>query len=237
MKTSLIPKNIHSSWKKFITEDILTLLASIEKEIGDNYTPQKENVLRFLTTDLNNIKYIIVGMDPYPNYYEEEGILKPVATGRSFEVAGYYDWTIPTLNRSLVNILKCIYMTNNDCADIDIIREKIKDGTFNVSSPNELFDDLETQGILFLNTAFTVNKKPGSHMKYWKPFTKCLIEFIKKNNENVKWLLLGNDAKKGVSRYVDDDKVILSYHPSTQKFIENNIFKDLSDISWTGIKK
>ena len=75
---SLIPKNVHSSWNKFLTTEIFDELDEIEKKIGMNTNPEHNNILRFMLCNLNNVKVVILGQDPYP----EKG--RP--TGRAFEV-------------------------------------------------------------------------------------------------------------------------------------------------------
>ena len=72
---SIIPNNWHPSWDVFMTDETIEQLKQIECKIGESvkdYFPKDENVLRFLHTDLNNIKCIIVGMEPYPSFKEKE---------------------------------------------------------------------------------------------------------------------------------------------------------------------
>ena len=67
----------------------------------------------------------------------------------------------------------------------------------NIKRSETDFIDLAKQGILFLNSALTVeSKKPGSHLKLWEPFTNYIIDYISKNSENIIFVLWGNYAKK-----------------------------------------
>lgn len=59
----LQPLSIHSSWEEFFNRTE-SLLEKIESQIGDNYTPGREKVLRFAETNLDNVKVIIIGKDP-----------------------------------------------------------------------------------------------------------------------------------------------------------------------------
>ena len=102
-------EKIHKSWLDFFTNDIENELENIEKQIGDNYFPSKENILRFMQLDLNKVKYIIVGMEPYPSSYIENNQVIPEATGRSFEVSSVKSWNQKFKQSSLRNILKTIY--------------------------------------------------------------------------------------------------------------------------------
>jgi uracil-DNA glycosylase len=63
---SLIPKGCHSSWNKFLTDEIVMELDSIERKIGSNINPAPDKVLRFMQCNLDDIKVVILGQDPYP---------------------------------------------------------------------------------------------------------------------------------------------------------------------------
>ena len=84
-----------------------------------------------------------------------------------------------------VVLLKAIYKheTGKDNTNISSIRKQIKGGSFYILPPNELFNYLEEQGILFINYSLTVTKgntkdNSGSHIKYWENFSRMLIEYI-----------------------------------------------------------
>lgn len=228
---------IHESWIGFLDEKIIRELKHIEREIGNNYYPTKENVLRFLNQDLNKVKYIIVGMDPYPTEYEKDGKFYPIATGRSFEVGNYNSWMESTKNKSLTNILKAIYIanTNDSKSNIKEIREKIGTKEFDILEPNQLFDDLEEQGVLFLNYALTVEPhKPGSHTHLWENFTISLRDYIIKNNPNVIWILWGKDANEKLGRGISSKNILSNCHPRLNEFLENNNFAQMNDIDLKG---
>lgn len=231
---------LHESWYEFLDENVINKLNKIEKEIGNNYYPSKENVLRFLYQDLNKVKYIIVGMDPYPTEYKKEGKTYPTATGRSFEVGNYNSWLDPTNNKSLTNILKAIYTatTDDEKATIKEIREKISTKEFDILKPNKLFDDLEQQGVLFLNYALTVKpNKPGSHINLWEDFMELLTKYILEKNPDVIWILWGKEANERLEKYLPFENVLSNCHPRLNKFLENNTFKKMYDIRLKGQNK
>lgn len=103
--------------------------------------------------DVDNVKVIWLGQDVYP--------AKGVATGRSFEVGGLNDWSKPFRQVSLKNIVRLIHKNHygiidyKDIKKFSNIQKEIKNGTFQIKSPNYLFETLEDQGVLFLNTSFT----------------------------------------------------------------------------------
>ena len=235
------PKFIDSSWNDFIKrKDIIESLKNIESKIGVNYYPSTENVLRFLETNLLNIKCIIVGMEPYPTSFIKDGKEVPIATGRSFEVALLEGetWDYKIKQSSLRNILKTIYFNETGkIIELKDVRKEINDKTFNILNPNDLFNNLEKQGVLFLNATLTVEKENvDSHTKYWEYFMNELVKFIESKNLNIKWLLWGDKAKQRILPLIEESHAIISMHPRLAGFVNQNPFKEVCEISWTGIK-
>ena len=229
-------ENIDSSWKFFFTDEIKNELNKIEEKIGDNFYPRKENVLRFAKTDFNNLKCVIVGMDPYPSDYIKDGVLVPEATGRSFEVSSLFDktWNTKFKQSSLRNMLKTVYFNETDVnKSLEDIRSYIENKTFDIKQPADWFNSLENQGVLFLNATLTVIPgKPDSHTKIWQNFMEKLIPFI--DNKDVKWLLWGDKAQKRVLPLIDEKNAICCVHPRIASFVEENPFGKIKDINWKG---
>lgn len=227
---------MHTSWNNFFTEDIQAEYQKIKETIKkDGFFPAEENILRFMETDLNNIKVVIVGMEPYPSYYMENGEMKPEATGRSFEVASVKNWSQKFKQSSLRNILKTIYLnTNGKNASMEQIRKEISNGNFPMLQPKEWFDDLEKQGVLFLNATLTViPEKVDTHTKLWENFMNSLISYIEENAE-VKWFLWGSKAQDRILPLVKREHCILTKHPRLPEFVTENCFKEETRIIWTG---
>ena len=128
----------------------------------------------------------------------------------------------------------------------NIIYELNKD--LKIKRTNTDFTDLAKQGILFLNSALTVEKgKAGSHLKLWEPYTNYIIDYISKNCNNIIFVLWGNYAKKKkVLIDLTKHHIIESSHPSplsanrggffdTKPFSKiNNKLKELGkkEINW-----
>lgn len=237
---SLLPNNVHSSWNKFLDNDILKLLSEIENAIGDNYTPQKDKVLRFLETDFSVIKIIILGQDPYP----EPG----AATGRAFEVGTLDSWFKPFRQVSLKNIVRLIYISekgidsHNKVPAFSRITDEIKNGNFRLAEPDRLFKSLEKQGVLFLNTYFTVIPgKPLSHKEIWQGFTKRLLLWISSTNPEIIWFLWGKNAQS-FKTCILNGKFYESRHPMMcsnsypDDFLKSDCIKNTSNlVNWTGL--
>lgn len=231
----IIPAN---NWG-FIDEKKIEQLNNIFEIVNkDGFFPDNKNVLRFLNMDINNIKYIIVGMEPYPSSYLKGTNVVPEATGRSFEVSSIIDktWSDKFKQSSLRNILKTIYYNEvGEMASLDDVRKKIESNEFKIASPGQWFDKMESQGVLFLNATLTVRpSEVGSHTEYWADFMNDLIVHIN-NNTNAKWLLWGNDAKNAVLQHVAIEKCIITCHPRLAQFVSENCFKYANEVNWTGL--
>lgn len=232
---SIIPKTWHSSWNAFMTDSIIEELKEIESKIGKNIYPEEKNVLRFLNNDLNNVKCIIVGMDPYPSSFSINGKEIPIATGRSFEVQNIENWQQKFKQSSLRNILKTIYYNKTgQKKSMEELRDMIEKKEFCIKQPKDWFDSLENQGVLFLNASLTVEPgKPDSHRKIWDKFMTKLIKYISQN-KNIKWLLWGDKAKTRVLPIIDESTAIISQHPRLDGFVKENCFKEIKEINWYG---
>lgn len=248
---------INDSWKDFLYHPrTQQILLDIEGQIGEEITPIPSNVLRFSKTNLEEMKCVIYGRDPYPQLIakgEKEG--ERVATGRSFEVNGATSWEDKSINASLRNILKLLhksYFGLEESVSIDAVRNAINDGTFPIKSPHIAFDDWEQKGVLFLNRSFTCklgNQKnaSGSHEKLWNPFFNELLRHIVWNNPNMKHFLWGTAKEFApllIQLGVEQEHLYISKHPSAYvgdeggykregNFLNNPCFYDtMNEIKW-----
>ena len=231
-----IINDIDSSWYNFLLQDnVMKELNSIEKKIGNDFYPDVNNVLRFLKVNLNDVKYIVLGMDPYPSDYEVNNKKIPIATGRSFEIGNYNSWNDSTKNVSMINIVKAIYKEcRGSIKSIDEIREEINNGSFRLVSPNKIFDYLEKQGVLFLNCSFTVLPgKAKSHVSLWSNFSSLLQNYIINTNPDIIWILWGDEAINNMNGKIDSSKMITNCHPRRYEFVENSDFSKVKGIKVT----
>lgn len=229
----------HYSWSEFLNEETIKILRDIESKIGENINPEPENVLRFLNNDLNNIKVVILGQDPYPE--------KGRATGRSFEVGDLHNWNDKFRQVSLKNIIRLIHKNYNKIENYNEIRKfsaiqnEINSGDFHLLPPNEIFKSWEKQGVLMLNTYLSVEPgKPGSHIDIWEDFSVSLLRYISSNNKNICWFLWGKQAEEK-SQYILSGKKYISRHPMMcsekyeDDFLKSSCFKDtMNIINWLG---
>lgn len=193
---NIIPKNINNKWDDFLKKE------TVKKEIKkiEDFFPNEKDILRFLKNDPEKIKVVIVGMEPYPSSFCENGVIVPEATGRSFEVRSIKSWTDKFKQTSLRNILKAIYRTYyQETISMEELRTKIKTGEFPISPPEKWFNKLEEQGVLFLNASLTVRRyKVNTHTNIWENFVNELILYLQRLNPDTKWCLFGNSARDRV---------------------------------------
>lgn len=229
--------NIHEDYREFFDIDTVTEIENFIKKLNINktaYMPKQNLIFRALSTGLKNKKVCILGKDPYfqPN----------VATGLAFEVKKK-TWAEKSINPSLKNILKLIYFSyNNKHEEIDKIRLEIDSGKFKILSPDKLFKSWENQGVLLINTSFTVLVgQAGSHLKVWENFSKKLIKYISTKNENMHFFLWGKDAQD-FEKYIVNGKITKHNHPAiagnlenANDFLNGSSFIETKDIiNWLG---
>lgn len=233
IKKFLKDNKIHDSYHEFFTLEIIQEIEKIMKIIS-NYTPAREDIFKVFRDDLSMVKVVLLAMDPYP----QEG----VATGLAFEVEKD-SWMDKGVNTSLKNMVKLIYKTYmGEIPSIERLRKEINDKTFDILPPNELFKSWESQGVLLLNTALTVEVgNSGSHIKLWGNFTEKLIGFIEGKNNNIIFLLWGAKAGK-YKKYIEKSQIIEHNHPAIcgnlknpKDFLNGDSFEKTRDlIQWTG---
>ena len=231
---NIYPSKIHFSWDDFLTVEIKKEILEISDKIGHNINPEPENVFKFMEMDLNNLKVVILGQDPYPE--------KGRATGRCFEVGDLNDWNDKFRQVSLKNIIRLLYKNYNEIIEYDDIKKfsdiqkEIRTGEFEILSPNRIFKSWENQGVLLLNTYLTVESgKPGSHSEILEKFSDELIKYISYKNEKIRWFLWGAKAQEKESSIIKG-KLYKSRHPMMcskkydDDFLKNECFNDTKKI-------
>lgn len=152
------------------------------------YPPQKDVFNAFRFTELNEVKVVILGQDPYHGPGQAHGL--------SFSV-------LPGINPppSLVNIYK-----------------ELERSVPGFTRPEHGYlESWARQGVLLLNTVLTVEAgQAHSHAKLgWETFTDKVIALINAHCEGVVFLLWGAHAQKK-GRIIDRERhhVLTAPHPS-----------------------
>ena len=193
-----------NSWSDLFENDIIkekidNINKELEKELKllDNIIdifPKSDKILNcFDLCNVEDVKVILVGQDPYINKFDINGVITPQAMGLSFSVPKGIN--IPP---SLKNIYK-----------------ELKDD-LNIENLHGDLTKWNKQGVLLLNRSLTVREgKSNSHKKMWSGFMEKVIEYINEKKSNCVFILWGNDAKK-LKKLINNDKhlIIEGTHPS-----------------------
>jgi len=221
---------IHPSWKPILDEQFnQPYFKDLSTFLTDAYAtktifPRKTQVFSAFTTDLNSVKVVILGQDPYHT--------PGAAHGLAFSVQNSI---IPP---SLQNIYKEIdsdlgQPPNSDSPITSVLNSREKSpaggifpgeesregvGNWN-SSPNRNGDltHWAQQGVLLLNTVLTVEaRKAASHRgRGWEQFTDEIISKVNKLSPHLVFILWGRDARSKKA-LIDTSRhaVLESPHPS-----------------------
>lgn len=75
------------------------------------------------------------------------------------------------------------------------------------------------QGVFLYNSALTVEKdKPGSHIALWTPFTNKVVEALNRKNDLI-WILLGKEAQKFSKKIGNQTHTVLEApHPAAETY-------------------
>ena len=191
----MLYNNIDLSWKSFFKDEIQKdyfqkLMQEVENEYESSVCfPPKELIFNaFEKCNLNDLKVVIIGQDPYHGEGEANGLCFSVNDGIK----------IPP---SLRNIFAEI---NSDFGSIFL-------------PTNGNLERWAQQGILLLNSSLSVRKDEANSHKHlkWNIFTDSVINYISDNCNNIVFLLWGSFAqKKGTKINREKHLVLECGHPS-----------------------
>jgi len=187
-----------------------------------NIVPPQSKIFEFARlTELNDVKVVILGQDPYPRAGDAHGLAFSCLTN------------VPA---SLKNVYKCLVKSK-------LIKSVPYEGDLSYWAGQGV--------LLLNCALTTAVGEPGKHTKYWKYYTDGLIETIAKTATDKKpviFMLWGKDAKekRNLLDGIDNVHVLEWAHPSPlaqqyqsftdcDHFIEaNNILRKykLSAIDW-----
>ena len=197
--------NIHNSWNELFEKYNFNLDELYNSD--EPIYPSKEQIFRVFEMDINEIKILLLGQDPYhgPNQ----------ANGLSFSVNDGIK--IPP---SLKNVYK-------------ELQSEFPERKYEFKSGN-LERWFKEEKIFLLNSSLSVVKnKPASHMKFWEDFTNDVIKYVSEKNKDCLFVLLGNFAKSKQDYILNKNNIIVGVHPSplsaSKGFFGSNIFKFIEE--------
>jgi len=179
-------------WSKVV--DLTETDRVIRKLSASNHTicPRLKDIFKaFRLCPLNELRVVILGMDPYPQ--------KGIATGLAF--ANSPDTPESQLSTSL-----------------EVLKESVINYT--IPHRTTIFDPSlekwEAQGVLLLNSALSCEVgRVGSHTLLWRPFIKSLLTSLSKYHTGIVYVLMGTVAQS-FEPYINKqfNYVIRIRHPS-----------------------
>lgn len=185
---------INKSWDDFLQNEFRQdyfkeLSAFLKKEYAEKtiYPPKQEVFAAFYYTDLDKVKVVILGQDPYHEPNQACGLCFAIKPGNP-------------LPKSLQNIYREIH------DDLGI----------QMSNSGYLVNWAK-QGVLLLNTVMTVERgKANSHKDHgWEQFTDNVIRKLNDQDQPIVFLLWGRNAMNKMPLLNNPKHLVLTAaHPS-----------------------
>lgn len=177
---------------------------SLKKSLMDEYTtqtvyPHPSNIFKaFEVTNLEDVKVVIIGQDPYPFGKHACGI------------------ALSSFEKETPASLRTVFRE----VDRDVIRTKNKE-EFKKYFPNNDLTPWCNQGVLLLNACLTVRAEaPGSHDKFgWQKFTGKAIELLMSKKTPIVFASWGKSAENLIlqnKEFKSDNHMFLTTgHPAS----------------------
>lgn len=190
--------------EEFESDYFKQILEFVDEEYAKKtiYPPYDDIFNAFKLTDIEDVKVVILGQDPYHEEGQAHGLAFSTPEGRP----------IP---RSLKNIFKEI----NAEYDYPI-------------PESGCLEDWAKQGVFLLNTVLTVEDgNANSHSKCgWQTFTDNVIKLLNEQTQPIVFLLWGKQAEKKKEFLTNPNHLVLvTSHPSPfsarRGFLGSNHFK------------
>jgi len=198
--------DFHPSWNELFDEYKFNI--DVLYSGKDTIYPKKEDVFKVFTMDVNDIRVLLLGQDPYHGHGQAHGL--------SFSVPD--EIKIPP---SLLNIYK-------------ELKNEYPERNYEFKNGN-LEKWFNKDKIFLLNASLTVIKgSAGSQMHIWEKFTNDVIKFVSEKNKKCVFLLLGNFAKAKEIFIEDKSKIVKCSHPSPMAakygFFGSGVFKEVENV-------
>jgi uracil-DNA glycosylase len=217
IKQKMFAKLQPSGWDKVLKsfifssdfDKIISQLAELAKD-GRRFTPPLKSIFRaFEECPIDQLKVVIVGQDPYPQF--------GVADGISFSCSNTNELQ-PSLSYIFNEINRTCYNGQPVFTDVNLTR-------------------WSNQGILMLNTALTTTVgKSGQHYHIWKPFTAFLFDYLTWNQKGLVYVYLGKEARDWSDSVNDYNHKLFASHPASAAYLKSkswdsqNVFNKTNEI-------
>ncbi len=213
-------EQFHESWYEKIqpiieSPEVYEIFQHLKSESkrGKKLTPLSQDLFKSFQIDLNKLKVVLVGLDSYPQYFNN----KPAANGIAFDCRNY--------GRVSPSLEKLYEAWKNDCyldkpSELELV-------DWNNLSLQYLVD----QGVMLTNAGLCTEKdKPGKYIDLWKPFWKLVYEQVFATEAGLIFIYLGREAQKLREYTVPfSHHLLMCEHPASSAYnnremIHNNVF-------------
>lgn len=236
MKESVIPgfirkkylRNVDPSWVSSFQRDVV-FDEALRKHLGNfssSYAPEQKNVFRVFQLAQQKVRLVVVGQDPYPQ--------PGAATGRSFEVGNVLAWNQKYRQTSLRNIfIQYCKFAGGKVTNLETAKTYLAHHPDKLLSPPEFWEATESNGVMWLNKALTIDttsKDLKGHIAVWTKFNQHVFRTLN-SLPKVKFMIWGNKALEDCREVgISDSKMIVMPHPrvwSSQKGIDLSGLREL----------
>jgi len=223
-KLSLDP--VHQSWQTSVVRGLELINPDYKAFLESNtsWLPGAKQIFNAFSLDLNRIRYLLLGESPYPRADSANGYaFWDGRVGSLWSDKGLSS----TVNRatSLRNFMKMLlvaggHLTANDTSQAAIAA---LDKSHLVQTCRDLFENMQTQGILLLNASLVLSDQPiRKDAKAWHPFMEVVLNTLYNTRLDLQLLLFGKVAEM-IQRFPVAAKMpsLIAEHPYNISFISN----------------
>jgi uracil-DNA glycosylase len=178
-------------------DNIIKQLARLSLD-GKRFTPKLSQMFRaFEECPVDQLKVVIIGQDPYPQFGVADGIAFSCSNTNEAETS---------LKFMLDEINRHVYKGHPGSLDPDLTR-------------------WSNQGVLMLNTALsTTVGKIGQHYSIWQPFLAYLFDYLTWNINGIVYVYMGKEAKTWSDSVNENNYKFYVSHPASAAYAGDKIW-------------
>lgn len=207
-------KDYFGDWIKVIDKQELLKVINNITNISKSTVicPNMSDIFKaFNICDYNNLKVVMIGQDPYPQYGVATGIL---FGNKSSTPENKLSPSLQVIKEAVIN-----YELPHNCINFD-----------------NTLESWAKQGILMLNSALTVEiNKVGSHTMIWRPFIICLLKHLSEKCPGLVYVLFGEQASTFESYINKNSNTIIkvkhpAYYARNKEKLPYSLFVDINNL-------
>jgi len=190
-------------------DNIIIQLARLATD-GKRFTPPLSQIFRaFEQCPVDELKVIIIGQDPYPQFGIADGIAFSCSNTNELQTS---------LSYMLDEINRTVYKGHPGSLNLDLAR-------------------WSNQGVLMLNSALTTTVgKIGQHYTLWQPFLAYLFDHLTWNTNGLVYIYMGKQAQGWADAVNDNNHKFMVSHPASAAYAgdkawdSKNVFNETNTV-------